>query len=720
LITGLVGINILVLALSGYSLLKSHQQYEVRAQTLTQNIAGAVDQNISSSVEKIDIALRAVVDKVEYHAAKPGDKQNIDEFLNRYVPHISEVESIRVTNQDGLVIYENDSSKAVNLSDRDYFIYHRDNINDYLRISKPIWGRVTNHYLLIFSHRYNHKDGSFAGVVYATVSLEYFNKLLARFDLGFGPDDAIILRDSDLGLLARHPDISPKPAGTVGNSAVSQELRHLAETGVSSATYYTPTSADGLSRTFSFRRLNNGAFIVLVGMSSKYYMQGWDNEVYIMLAINLGILLLTTFAGWFLIGSFNAVQLSSRRLNEAQKITHVGSWTMDSMTGKMLLSDEIFRLLEISPSKFDGAYESFVDLIHPEDREAVRRVFTDLLRNQTTFDISHRLLMPDGRVKWIQQRGKSTLDNKGKPHRSQGTLLDITERKQSEDALNQEKHEQKLLIDKLKEAQNHLLQSDKMSSIGQLAAGVAHEINNPIGYVHSNLGTLEKYVQDAFEMLNVYELAENSITDSEVKENIFVAKSKLDIAFLKADMPALMAESREGVTRVQQIVKNLKDFAHADAAEEWHFADLHKGLESTLNIVNNEIKYKAVLKKEYGVIPEVECLSSQINQVFMNLLVNAAQAIDEKGTITLRTRQVDNEVQIEIIDTGQGIPEENLKRIFDPFFTTKPIGKGTGLGLSLSFGIIQKHHGRIEVESQPGKGTTFRIHLPITRPSVVT
>jgi signal transduction histidine kinase len=709
----LVGINILVLALSGYSLFKSRQQYEYRVQTLTQDIAGAVDQNLSSSIEKIDIALRAVVDKVEDYEAKPKGKQNIEGFLDRFVTHMPEVEAIRVTNQDGIVIYEKGSSKTVNLSDRDYFIYHRDNNNDQLRISKPLWGRITNHYILVFSHRYNHKDGSFAGDVHATVSLEYFNKLLSQFDLGLGPDDAIIIRDSDLGLVARHPDISSKPAGTVGNSAVSKEFRHLAETGVSLATYHTPTSADGLERTFSFRRLSNGTFIVLVGMASKYYMQGWYNEFYIMLAINLGILLLTALAGWFLLGAFNAVQTSSNRLNEAQKIAHVGSWSMDMLSGKMLLSDEVFRLLEISPNQFDGAYESFIKFIHPEDRGVVNRTFMDLQRDQTSFDFNHRLLMPDGRVKWIQQRGKSTSDDNGKLHRSQGTLLDITERKQSEDELNREKLEQSLLINKLEEAQNHLLQSDKMSSIGQLAAGVAHEINNPIGYVHSNLGTLEKYVHDTFEMLNLYELAENSISDPALKEKINTTKNKLEIAFLKEDMPALMAESREGVIRVQKIVQNLKDFAHADTAEEWHFADLHKGLESTLNIVNNEIKYKAVLVKEYGVIPEVECLSSQINQVFMNLLVNAAQAIADKGTITLRTCQIGNEVQIEIIDTGQGIPKENLEKIFDPFFTTKPIGKGTGLGLSLSFGIIQKHHGKIEVESQLGKGTTFRIHLPI-------
>lgn len=266
---------------------------------------------------------------------------------------------------------------------------------------------------------------------------------------------------------------------------------------------------------------------------------------------------------------------------------------------------------------------------------------------------------------------------------------------------------------RLGEAQSHLLQADKMASVGQLAAGVAHEINNPIGYVYSNLGTLEKYVQSTFSLLDQYEQAENLISDAAVLAKIKAAKDQLDIAYLKEDLQTLMAESKDGITRVKSIVQNLKDFSHVDAADEWLYADLHAGLNSTLNIVNNEIKYKAEVIREFGQLPHVECLASQLNQVFMNLLVNASHAIEERGTITVRTGSAGEQVWVEITDTGKGIPPENIKKIFDPFFTTKPIGKGTGLGLSLSYGIVQKHQGRIEVKSEVGKGTTFRVWLPI-------
>ena len=269
---------------------------------------------------------------------------------------------------------------------------------------------------------------------------------------------------------------------------------------------------------------------------------------------------------------------------------------------------------------------------------------------------------------------------------------------------------------KLAETQNHLMQSEKMASIGQLAAGVAHEINNPIGFVYSNLGSLEKYVQGTFGLLGLYEEAESLIADAGMREKIASAKNKLDINYIKDDLRALMDESRDGILRVKKIVQNLKDFSHADTAEEWQLSDLHKGLDSTLSIVNNEIKYKAELVKEYGDLPEVECLASQLNQVFMNLLVNAAHAIEGHGIITVRTGREGGEVWVDIADTGQGIAPENMQKIFDPFFTTKAIGKGTGLGLSLSYGIVQKHNGRIEVQSEIGKGTTFRVWLPILQP----
>ena len=288
---------------------------------------------------------------------------------------------------------------------------------------------------------------------------------------------------------------------------------------------------------------------------------------------------------------------------------------------------------------------------------------------------------------------------------------DIAARKKAEAELKSQYEQLQALHRQLQDAQGQLLQSEKLASIGQLAAGVAHEINNPIGYVNSNLATLRDYVKSLLAVLDTYQAAEGELPEG-ARAGILAARESADLDYLKGDILALLEESSDGTARVRRIVQDLKDFSHVDQGE-WALADLHKGLDSTLNVVHNEIKYKARVEKAYGDLPMVRSLPSQLNQVFMNLLVNAAHAIEGQGVITVRTAVVDDEARVEITDTGNGIPEHIQSRIFDPFFTTKPVGKGTGLGLSISYGIVRKHGGRIEVESTPGKGSTFRVCLPL-------
>jgi signal transduction histidine kinase len=289
----------------------------------------------------------------------------------------------------------------------------------------------------------------------------------------------------------------------------------------------------------------------------------------------------------------------------------------------------------------------------------------------------------------------------------------LNERQQLADALNY----QRQLNKKLEDAQNQLLQSEKMASLGQLAAGVAHELNNPIGFVHSNLGTLERYLNDIFEITSACEDAAARATHPADFERIEKLRQERDFDFVKQDIYQLLIESKDGLNRVRKIVQDLKDFSHVGETN-WQWTNVHTEIDSTLNIVWNELKYKCTVTKHYAAeLPQIRCLPTQLNQVFMNLLVNAAQAIPEKGEITISTAAVDaNSIQIVISDSGTGIPTENLNHIFDPFFTTKPIGKGTGLGLSISYGIIGKHHGKIEVSSVVGQGSTFTITLPIDGP----
>ena len=278
------------------------------------------------------------------------------------------------------------------------------------------------------------------------------------------------------------------------------------------------------------------------------------------------------------------------------------------------------------------------------------------------------------------------------------------------------------LEDNQKKANAQLFQSEKMASIGQLAAGVAHEINNPTGFVSSNLKTLTDYQNDINNLIKHYRklVADLKKTNREhlsssietQLEQIASLEDEADIDFILEDIMDLISDCKEGTARIKKIILDLKDFAHP-GEDKIQSADINDGIETTLNVVWNELKYKATVNKELGKLPMVECYPQKLNQVFMNLFVNAAQAIEKQGEISITTMADNGFVEIKIEDTGSGIDKKNLDRIFDPFFTTKDVGKGTGLGLNVAYNIIKKHNGTIDVKSQIGKGTVFKIRMPV-------
>lgn len=370
------------------------------------------------------------------------------------------------------------------------------------------------------------------------------------------------------------------------------------------------------------------------------------------------------------------------------------------------------------PEDLRAGQPSYSAIVHPDDLPRI----TNEVASHTAAGISgytqtYRVRAADGRYFWVEDNTRVVRDATGKVIAYEGVVTDIDEKKHYEQEQAFILDQQKALVKKLEAAQNQLLQSEKMASIGQLAAGIAHELNNPIGFVNSNLGTLDKYLHDLFAILNAYAEVEQAAGPlCPQLDHVHAMKRDLDYDFLRSDIYQLVAESKDGLARVAKIVRDLKDFSRAgDTAMQW--ASLHQGLDSTLNIVWNELKYKCKVIKQYGDLPQVWCEPSQLNQVFMNLLVNAGHAIVDKGEISITTGCRDEEVFVAIADTGTGITPENLNRIFDPFFTTKPVGKGTGLGLSLAYSIVQKHKGRIEVNSEVGKGTTFTVWLPIKPPA---
>ena len=300
-------------------------------------------------------------------------------------------------------------------------------------------------------------------------------------------------------------------------------------------------------------------------------------------------------------------------------------------------------------------------------------------------------------------------------HRNRQLGAQLAEKQRVMDELTRTNSELVQLNQKLETAQNQLFQTEKMASVGQLAAGVAHEINNPVAFVHSNFSALEHYLQQLFRLIDRYREYEKDLP-ARLAERMASLRDELEYDFIVEDLSALMGESKDGLSRVTKIVQNLKDFSRVDTSG-WEMVDVTRGLNSTISLVRNQVQSKAEIVCEFADgIPQIECLLSQLNQVFMNLLINAVHAIDTRGVITVRTGVEHDMVCIRVSDTGKGIAPEILPRIFDAFFTTKPVGQGTGLGLSLSYSIIKKHNGHIEVDSKVGAGTTFSIFLPIRQP----
>ena len=397
---------------------------------------------------------------------------------------------------------------------------------------------------------------------------------------------------------------------------------------------------------------------------------------------------------------------------------------MESLSKPILIIDdepEIRNMVQLFLEE-DG-YES----ISAEDGEKGLEIFAELQPLIVVTDIRMPKLLGTEVLKRIKQFNPKTevivITGHGEMKLAiqalQGDASDFIQKPFGYDVLSvavKRAHKKIIVREELAQAQLQVLQSEKMASLGQLAAGIAHEVNNPVGFVSSNLGTLKKYSQNIEKFY--HELRKSFSQNGNCRKALLLLDNivrNLKIDYILSDMSSVIDESLEGTARVKRIVQDLKDFSHIDTKKLVSF-NLNEGIESTLNILRNELKHKAKLKKELGDIPPFVCFPQQINQVIMNLVMNGIQAIDHFGLITIRTFEDNNGIALQISDNGCGIPKEIINRIFDPFFTTKDVGQGTGLGLHIVYGIVSRHGGSIKIDSSQGVGTTITVNLPLTPP----
>jgi PAS domain S-box-containing protein len=426
--------------------------------------------------------------------------------------------------------------------------------------------------------------------------------------------------------------------------------------------------------------------------------------------------------------TLEALAESEERFALAVRGTNDGLWDWDPRTNVTYYSPRFKHLLGFGEDDpFPHRIETFLELLHPVDRPRVEEATRRHLYGGEPFDVEYRLHTQSGEDRWFLARGQAVWDESGQPIRMAGSISDIHDRKMAEDLLRAQNQllqemarSERRALEEREQAQSRMVESAKLAGLGQLVAGVAHEINNPLAFVGNNVAVLQRDLSELHDLMRRYRSADHLIEryQPELYQDIRDFCEEIDIDYTLENLRGILERTRDGLRRIHDIVKDLRAFARLDEGDLSE-VDLNVGIESSINIILGYAKKQQVeLVPELMHLPPVLCHAAKINQVLMNLVVNAIDACDPGGSVAIRSRSDSDagEVCVEVLDNGCGIAPSIRDRIFDPFFTTKPVGVGTGLGLSISYGIVQDHGGRIEVDAAPGGGSKFTVRLPLKPP----
>ncbi|MDR3590891.1 MAG: ATP-binding protein [Negativicutes bacterium] len=553
-----------------------------------------------------------------------------------------------------------------NIEDREHFLVHRDLDSGKAFISKPVLGRVSGKWSIQLTRRINKPDGSFGGIVNVAVDPFYFTEFYKQVDLGQNAAISLVGRDGIVR--ARESDRNADLGRDVTESPLMRQLMS-AETG-----HYTAASPlDGVRRIYSYRAMKDYPLVVLVGYDERVVFADLDQRI---IVYYWGAGGMTLIIGFFVLLLLVAIARQSRTAEELRQAR-----------------DDLERKVQ------QRTQELFV-----ANRELTAMNGEHLAMNEELKDTNAELqyeIADRRRLEAVLQASK--------------------------DELTRKNDELTTALKTVEQAQARLIQQEKLAGIGQLAAGVAHEINNPLSFVTGNIEALEQYISSIRKILDQYRQLRSNLAvtqDPAVQQNLAeLAREEKDqdLDFILNDLSGLFSDTTEGLDRMSKIVKGMRLFARMDQQRVFGQYDLVNGLESTLLVAKNEIKHRAAVDARLDPVPAIEAVGDEINQVLLNLIVNAAQAIpaeggEKTGVITITSWHDQEFVYCSVADNGEGIAPENLSSIFNPFFTTKPVGQGTGIGLSISYDIIvNRHGGEIWVENLPGGGAKFTVKLPVRR-----
>ena len=713
-VAGAVLINFFVVGIALLSLYQSRQQYESRVAIQTQNLSNSLNLTIAGILDKTRLALFAVKREAEKQLRNGSlERNSLNEYIRYCKGLIPELDGLRIANSNGEVVYGDKvvPGSRVSIADRDYFIYARNNPNAGFIISKPIFGRSAQKWVFNIAHCINNADGSFAGIVYGAISLDYLTKLFSSFDLG--SHGAITLRDNELTVIVRYPE--PAWGSSIGSKIVSKEYRALTRAGKTYGTYKIPGSIDAVERTFSFNKISNYPLYVNVGRATNNYLSPWRTEAKQLLLLTSLFTLVVMISAWLLyrnrkfekMAEAELVQYREHLEETVTKRTSELESKNDELTREIITRRQIEADLHKAAIIMDRMSDA-VDWISKEgkflyvnDASCKMRGYSrEEMLTMTVPEVVPSFPIEVWQHHWeeLKREGIINLETVTKTRDGREFPIEVTANylnidgteyncaivRDLTDRKNAEIEKQNLL--------SQLSQSQKMESIGRLAAGIAHDFNN---------------------LLTPILVYAELIKRNQAPESRDYAR--VETIMQAADKARILTQQLLSFGRKQILEMKTVDLNHVILTfQEILRRTIRENIDVQLHLTEDVCGIRAD--------------KNQLEQILMNLAINAQDAIREKGVITIETTPtiLDGEyarqhagvtsgkyLMLTITDTGSGMDQKTLDHIFEPFFTTKGIGEGTGLGLATVYGIVKQHEGHVWVYSEVGQGTAFKIYFPI-------